>query len=982
MKWLEMTKTLPIITLLTLIIFISSAAPLMPQTTVVPAAVPECSVQRGFFSASFDVIVTSVTPNATIWYTLDGSDPRTSATIVKKTSPATIAINPESTTGGRGKTPGVVLRACASATDYSLSESVTHTYLFLNKIGSLSPDGTRPNSSWPDISNSPQAINYGMDPAVLNDLRYKDLIDDALLDVPTMSLVTDLKNLFAGDSGIYMNAMQDGREWERPASIELLNPDGSEGFQINAGIRIRGGWSAHPENPKHAFRFFFRTEYGEGKLDYPLFEDEGVNNFDKIDLRTSQNYSWSYPGHQGEYNIMIRDVFCRDLQRETGQPYTRSRFYHLYINGYYWGLFQTQERPEARFAASYFGGTAEDYDVVKVSGDFSYSIIATDGTLDAYRLVWNFCVSGFTANTNYFKIQGLNTDGTRNPAYTVLVDMDNLIDYMLNIFYTGNFDAPTTKFGSNKGPNNFYGIYNHNGQEGFRFFVHDAEHTLRTTAGEGPGTGLDENRVNIGSLTDGYQMIVSDISGFHPQWLHYKLSSNAEYRLRFADHVYKHFFNEGCMTPDKVIPLFLSRAQQIDLAIIGESARWGDTYRELPDYPPRNKDDDWQWAIDDIVDNYFPYRTDIVLDQLKAVNLYPNIDPPVFSSNNITLTAYTLKVEPGYLLKMVNPNSTTGSIRYTTDGQDPRAIGGAVSASAVQGGDETEITVNTTTVLKARILNGSVWSALHQLILFTSDNTAGLKLTEIHYHPADLDTISDNEYEFLELKNIGTTPIDLSLVYFIAGITYTFPMGTIIEPDHFIVLASNRDEFNNRYSFMPDGEYSGQLDNGGEWLILCTVAGDTIFAVQYDDLAPWPTAPDGSGYSLVPAELDPQGDLNDPVNWRSSYAIHGSPGRDDTPDTSVNPPPSYIPDRFTLDQNFPNPFNPGTTIHFTIRTGGDVRLMVYDLLGREVAVLVNGVLDGGDHQVTFTARDLSSGIYFYLLQSPDGVMTKKMVLLR
>ncbi len=87
-----------------------------------------------------------------------------------------------------------------------------------------------------------------------------------------------------------------GKEWERAASLELLNPDGSEGFQMNCGIRIRGGWSRHYDNPKHAFRFIFRTEYGEGKLKYPLFGNEGVDEFDNIDLRTSQNYSWSYYG--------------------------------------------------------------------------------------------------------------------------------------------------------------------------------------------------------------------------------------------------------------------------------------------------------------------------------------------------------------------------------------------------------------------------------------------------------------------------------------------------------------------------------------------------------------------------------------------------------------------------------------------------------------------------------------------------------------
>jgi hypothetical protein len=870
------------------------------------------------------------------------------------------------------------LRACAGAPDYALSEPVTHTYIFLNKIGLLSSDGIKPGTGWPDPGYSPQYIDYGMDPAVLNDSRYDDLIDDALLDIPTISLVTDLKHLFGADSGIYMNAMDDGPEWERPASMELVNPDGAEGFHINAGIRIRGGWSAHPDNPKHAFRFFFRSEYGDDKLNYPLFENEGVGQFDKIDLRTSQNYAWSYPGHQGEYNIMIRDVFSRDLQREIGQPYTRSRFYHLYINGYYWGLFQTQERPEARFATSYFGGSVEDYDVVKVSGDFTYAVEATDGNLDAYRQVWELCKAGFSTNTNYFKIQGLNTDGSRNPGYTVLVDMDNLIDYMLIIFYAGNFDSPTTKFGSNKGPNNFYAIYNRNSQDGFRFFIHDAEHTLRTTWGEGPGIGLYENRVNIGTLTDGFKMEVSDFSRFHPQWLHFKLSSNVEYRIRFADHVYKHFFNQGWMTPAKTIPLFLSRAREIDLAIIGESARWGDTYLN----PPGTKDDYWQVAIDDIVDNYFPVRTEIVLDQLKEVDLYPAIDPPVFSHDDITITANSLDIEAGYLLKLQNPNSNTGSIYYTTDGQDPRIIGGTVAASAVPGDDETEITVNTSTLVKARVLDGSTWSALHQLILLSDDSYANLKLTEIHYHPADRDTISDNEYEFLEFKNTGIIPIYLSQAYFTTGINYTFAGETILEPDHFIVLASNRDEFNIRYNFMPYGEYSGQLDNGGEWLTLCDAASDTILAVLYDDNDPWPTSPDGDGYSLAPAEINPQGDPNDPAYWRPSYAVHGSPGRDDTPDTSVNPPPPGMPTGFKLDQNFPNPFNPGTMIKYSLPTDGKVTLIVYDLAGREVSVLVKGFQTAGGHQVIFSAAGLSSGIYFYRLQTATLGITRKMVMLK
>jgi hypothetical protein len=707
-------------------------------------------------------------------------------------------------------------------------------------------------------------------------------------------------------------------------------------------------------------------------LDYPLFDNEGVTEFDKVDLRTGENYAWSYPGHLGRYNTMISEVFCRDFQREMKQPYTRSRFYHLYLNGVYWGLYQTQERPEARFAASYFGGNVDDYDVIKI--DDSYGITATDGNTDAYRVVWNYCTAGFRPDSNYFKLQGLNTDGTRNPNLKVLVDVDNLIDYMLIIFYSGNFDSPTSKFGSNKGPNNFYAIYDRNRNDGFRFYVHDAEHTLRTTAGEGPGVGLNENRVNLGTLNDGYKMTVSGFSAFHPQWLHFRLSDNAEYRLRFADHAYRYFFNQGCMTPEKATALFLSRAKEIEMAIIGESARWGNTYLS----PAATKDDDWRPAINDIVSNYFPSRTGIVLSQLKAVDLYPGIDPPVF----VNASQEVLKVEPGYTLKIVNQYTTVGTILYTVDGQDPRTIGGGVASSAKDGGDEVDVTVDATTEVKARVQNGSTWSALHKIILFVGSKTNDLKITEIHYHPLDSTGISDNEYEFLELKNVGANPIDLSQATFLDGITYTFPLGATVNPNEFIVLASNAEEFNNRYGFYPYAEYNGQLDNGGERITLCDAGGDTLIRMNYGDKDPWPESPDGGGFSLITKVTSPKGDLNDPSYWRASYAVHGSPGRDDPASTLVENLPAGLATSFALHQNYPNPFNPSTKISYSLNRAGKVHLAVYNVLGQEVAILQEGVQKAGGHEIVFSGAGLSSGIYFYRLQAADQVITKKMALLK
>jgi hypothetical protein len=95
----------------------------------------------------------------------------------------------------------------------------------------------------------------------------------------------------------------------------------------------------------------------------------------------------------------------------------------------------------------------------------------------------------------------------------------------------------------------------------------------------------------------------------------------------------------------------------------------------------------------------------------------------------------------------------------------------------------------------------------------------------------------------------------------------------------------------------------------------------------------------------------------------------------------VNPEPG-LPERFFLYQNFPNPFNPDTKISFALKSSGKVRLSVLDLLGQEVAILTNDFLNAGLHEVNFSATDLPSGIYFYKLQTKEGIIVKKMTLLR
>ena len=826
------------------------------------------SAERGFYEEPFDVEMSTSSVDAMIIYTLDGSDPRTSETALTGKAPVTVKIDPENH-DSRGLTPGVVLRACVSQTDCDSSEVVTHTYLFIDNVKSQA----HPGGNWPTRNVNGQELDWEMDQEVVNDPRYSDLIDDALTAIPTISLVTDMNNLFDSRTGIYVNAHKHGREWERPTSVELLNPGGSGGFQINAGLRIRGGWSRHPNYPKHAFRLFFRGEYGAGKLRYPMFGSEGTSEFDKLDLRTSQNYAWSAEGANGAFNTMNRDVFSRDLQKELGQPYTRSRYYHLYVNGLYWGLFQTQERSEARYGASYLGGNKDDYDVVKVDTGENwnrYAIEATDGNLDAWSDVWEACSKGFVDDVDYFKLQGLDVSGQLLADEPTLVNIDNLIDYMLIIFYTGNFDAPVSSFVLN--PNNFYAVYNRNRQDGFIFFAQDNEHTL-LLGRNGPGVGLYEDRVNLARPGNASRMYVSGFADFHPQWLHHKLSDNAEYRMTFADHVYRHFFNHGAMTSDRSISRFMRRANEIDLAIIAESARWGDAKNGRA----RTRDDDWLPAVNDIVQDYFPYRTSIVLSQLKEAGLYPDIDPVAYKQGSNLITDDVIAIDTDMTVTLANPNDE-GSIFYTLDGTDPRQRGGGISPGTHNGGLQVDVIVGGTVIMNARVKRDDTWSVMNTVTFVKPVDLSDLIVTELHYHPLDEGAVNSSEYEFIELKNIGTEMLDLSHVAFTDGIGYTFPVGSRLPAGAIVVLASNSVEFENRYGFAPFGEYTGQLANGGEQIVIQGAAGDTIVSFRYHDDGLWPTAPDGDGYSLMLKDPSHAGDPGDPANWIASTAIHGSPG--------------------------------------------------------------------------------------------------------
>jgi hypothetical protein len=611
------------------------------------------SLAAGFYNSPITVALTTTTTGSTIRYTTDGSLPSETNGAVYT---APIAFS--------GTTN---LRAIAYQSGYVSLPSITRSYVFLDDVLNQSSNGAPP-VGWPSTWGG-NVVDYGIDPDVVA-LEGAATIKNALTSISTLSITTDLANLFDPATGIYSNAYQDGRDWERAASVELINPNSTAGFQVNAGLRIRGGYSRSNDNPKHSFRLFFRGVYGDSSLDYPIFGNEGASSFKKLDLRTAQNYSWSFGGDPS--NNFVTDVFNRYSQRDAGLPYSRSEWYHLYLNGQYWGLYQTQERTEAEYAASYLGGLPLNYDVIKPEAG-AYAIYATDGNLDAWGRLWNAVnqnqssnLPTVSSNSEYLKLQGKNPDGSDNPSYEVLLDVDNLANYMIGILYGGNLDAPISAFLNNERVNNFFAIRDRTGRQGFKYFMHDSEHTLRN---------VNENR-------NGPWPAGSDFNYSNPQWLHQRLMTNAEYRIRFADIVEKNFYYNGALSVSSSQARFNAEAAKINQAIYAESARWGDAKR--PDSPLLHSD--WVNAVNGVVGGFFPLRVPTVIDQFRnttwngftAAPLFPSIDAPTFIVNGNLL--HGGQIAPNSNLRF---GAASGTVYYTTDGSDPRLFGGAINPGAL-----------------------------------------------------------------------------------------------------------------------------------------------------------------------------------------------------------------------------------------------------------------------------------------------------------
>ena len=786
------------------------------------------SHHRGYYTQPFEVSVTTETSGATIRYTLDGSVP-TESGAGGQTYTVPIPIN--TTT---------VLRARAFKSGFRPTNTDSQTYLFVEAIA----EQTRP-PGYPTSWGAEPNADYGVDAQISGSVEYRERFLEGLLDLPTLSVAGSRDDLF-GPGGLYSNTQD--RNMIRPVSAEYFRParegEGAlagAGFTVEAGLKIQGGASRLPSKAiKHSLSLRFRSAFGADTLRHPLFEGSRVTEFNSIQLRAMFNNSWiHWSSDQRRRGTLLRDQWMRDSFIAMGNDDGgQGSYVHLFLNGLYWGVYNLHERLENSHYANWNGGEADQI--------LAYN--PADSAPADFTAMRNVVAGG-----NWAQIQQV-------------LDVDNYIDWYLMQHFGHNDDL--------KNNGNWRAVGGGTSHAPWHIYLWDSERVL-------------EDETDTGRLD----------STQEPTGLIDYLDNLEEFRVRFADRVQQHLFNGGALTSENCLARWQARVAEIDRAIVCESARWGDNRPDGLWLGNFTRDIEWINEVTRIADQWFPLpepnRTSYMVSKFLRESWPGRSEPkllsvpaPVFQVGG--RVQHGGRLAPGERWFAI---ADSGDVWFTTDGSDPRLEGGAINPAARR--LTSAQTLPASDLIRARAREGTAWSPLveAEFMIHPGPQPGDLIISEINYHPVNPTAaeearaalltpalnLNDEDFEFLELRNVADHWLNLAGAGFTEGLDFT--CGNLdVPPGGFVVIGRNAAALNLRYGegLTVAGEWWGALDNGGERLTWVNESGAVLASFAYGTGGRWPGRPDGSGSTLEPADngLPP----DDPRAWRASSEYGGSPG--------------------------------------------------------------------------------------------------------
>jgi len=243
--------------------------------------------------------------------------------------------------------------------------------------------------------------------------------------------------------------------------------------------------------------------------------------------------------------------------------------------------------------------------------------------------------------------------------------------------------------------------------------------------------------------------------------------------------------------------------------------------------------------------------------------------------------------------------------------------------------------------------------------------------------------VSDSYGEWFEIYNSSPDIIDLNGWHIRDNDnddhTITADNSTLlIQPGQYLVFCRNAG-FELNGGVESDYDYDGfSLSNNEDEAILTDEQGAIVDEVNYTSNFPF-----GSGYSMEIHDIESDNDLES--SWYSSTEVYGV-GDNGTPGTSWNnlsvSDNNIFPNSFQIFNPYPNPFNPTTTIWFTINQKSNVEISIFNLEGEKVSNIYEGILNHGDHNFKWNASTFPSGIYFVYYNIQEKVFSKKIILIK
>ncbi|MDF7797979.1 lamin tail domain-containing protein [Pontiellaceae bacterium B1224] len=728
---------------------------------------------RGFHEIfPFTLTITSEDPEANILYSLDGTEP---------SIPYSSGIPILGTS---------VVRVQAVWQGYKSARIQTKSFISLDEVIA------------------------GLDTDITEDPLYGPRVKPGLLALPTLSLVVST----TGD-------VEDAIEYDEQAcSLEIIWPDGRDAIQEDCGIARFGG--AYTDFEKKAFSLAFRQQYGNGKLEAPLFNgfDRGTlarKSFDRLHLRGG-NHDWSR-------SFGMSDRFIQDSYLDMGSLNPHGRYVHVYLNGEYWGQYNLKEVLNEAFLADYLGGDSVDY--VSVKGNDNGGGGPGGWVIGA----------GDPPNPEpWERVRELRDDFEAVSPY---LDVSHYIDYMLLYGFGGS-------------ENEFRACGPREAGTGFKFWLND------------PDGFVNDGRVgddkSIGTYGPG-----GIWDGLHSE-------GHIDFKMLLADRIYKNFFNDGAMTHAPCSARLLARMDETRDSFLAECARWGRSYTS------------WEADADAAYNTYFNHQADDMVAKWRTEGYFPSFDPPTFSQyGGAVLDGYqpTLSSSAGtiyYTLDGTDPRLPGGGI-------SPAALVWSAGAVTVTEDITITTRVRTSggswsALAEPRFLLGSRQTPVTGELLITeinynpdgSDSYEFIEIWNSGTNLLDMSGVSvSNAVRYVFPEYTTLYPGEFIVVAEdLAAFADRYQNAT--SPWYWDgVIAS--------------GEWVGALSDGGETVALCAADGSTLSSVSYRSDGDWPERPDGGGSSLelespasVPSEESAQSVyLADGRNWTASSLYHGSPGRFD-----------------------------------------------------------------------------------------------------